>query len=137
MLKVKHLKVIETPKIGPVVKTHHILPGPNFSWKDIKQMTFSGLAACEMDLEPAEASNPDANASVAFIAGKGFTKLGYRTGCEFYLVDNRLYRRLTWVDMGVRGKQAGFKTHQDKCLVYYVVEIEFTDDLKEAIGEEL
>jgi len=136
-MKAKHVRLIWVPKISEVENPHDALPGPNFTMKCIKQMTFNGPDTSSMHVNGKDAVVPGITAAVTFIAGKGFVAAGFRTGCEFYLVGDKLYRRLTWVDVGVKGKECGFKVHRNNHLVYYVVEVPMTDDIERAIGEEL
>ena len=136
-MQLKHLRLIEVPEIGDVENPHRALPGPHFLLSRIKQMTFSKPRISNLYVTSRASVIPDVTSAVTFVAGKGSTDEGLRPGCEFYLVGDKLYRRLTWVDMGVKGKECGFKAVRNKRLTYYVVEVEMTEVVRAAIGEAL
>jgi len=142
-MQVKWLRMIHPPQVGQVQNPHVALPGPHLFLRDIRQITFPCARASQMVVSKGLAT-PGTKTAVMFVSGQGSSREGLpvidfpvKSGCEFYLINEKLYRRLSWTDLGVRGKECGLKVHRDGKLVYYALEVEITDAIKAALGEAL
>jgi len=62
---------------------------------------------------------------------QGLKALG-RTSTWYFLIENKLYRRLSYTDLGIKGKRRGLCNQKQNRPVYYVVEMSTTalDDIK-------
>jgi hypothetical protein len=53
-------------------------------------------------------ANPHCSAAVFFIAGKNCNKItGHPAGTEMFIIDDVIYRRITWRSIGVKNRQHG------------------------------
>jgi len=91
---------------------------------------------------------------IRFIPGSGAVKVGLKAQHEYFIHQDKLYKRLSWHDMGESKsktgwakekhesrKACGLRVIRNKKLCYYVKEVELKDEVKNAVmttlGEEL
>ncbi len=123
---------------------------------EIKQIKFPFKQVMrDREARKAELAKPgNGNFVIQFTPGQGSVKIGLKAQHEYFIHGDRLYKRLSWHDMGESKSNTGWakRTHasrkahglrvlRNKKLVYYVKEIELKDEVKEAVmtalGEEL
>lgn len=81
-------------------------------------------------------SNPNYSAAVFFIAGKNCNKItGHPAGTEMFIIDDIIYRRITWRSIGVKNRQHGMVAKSGDTFSYFLLKCKKSnkDPLKSTI----
>jgi hypothetical protein len=94
------------------------------------------------DVATQSVANPDTKICLFFVAGKGATKCGLRPQRFYVYIDDRLYERVTYTDLGISGRECGLKRQAGGCLIHFVREVDVDiesmgnwDELSSLMGE--
>ncbi len=73
-------------------------------------------------------ANPDCKICLFFVAGKGATKCGLRPQRQYIYINGvgqgQLYERITYMDLGLSGRECGLKRQAKGHLIYFVREVD-------------
>jgi hypothetical protein len=145
-MRIRHLEFVETPQITDVTNPHRLIAKHIVGRLGMKQAIF-GHRRWERNLVGDIANPSTTNFTITFRAGMGSKKAGYKPQAQYFLIDNHLWKRISWVDLGIYAdsqtgggkhrRQNGLQVKRKNSLVYYVVSEAINDDLREAIAREL
>ncbi|MHA1839913.1 MAG: hypothetical protein ACTSYO_08185 [Candidatus Ranarchaeia archaeon] len=66
-------------------------------------------------------ANPDNSVAIYFIGSKNFNNItGHPSGTEIFLIDDNLYRKITWRSLGLKNEPAAVRYEEDGQLISFL-----------------
>lgn len=141
-LQLASCKIIRAPIVGEVTEPHQaLLDNPVAG---MKQITFNKADMTSICSDKSF-NKPDTDVAIFFVPGIGSKEANLKSKHFHFIIDNRLYRRLTWVDVNQKTQDSlyfkgrrrlqGMSVQRNGKLVYYVVEVPFTNTVRRVVTQ--
>lgn len=118
LIAMKSFEKLGTPTIGAMKLA--IEEGRLDKW-EVHELTFAGMKPLYHTDAAKHLTDPNNLPSIIFVARKGWQRFDVTSHNILAYHNGQVYRRLSWRDIGMKGKQQGLSKQQDKHRVWFFI----------------